>query len=75
MGRLENDRSRGDPEDWVPGIEEDIIPKSEPEYNMPVHEIPDEGETVSPIFFLKSHQSLRTSRKTQTQTRQHTIDY
>ena len=32
----------------VPGIEEDIIPTSEPEYKMPVHVIPDEGEIVRP---------------------------
>ena len=30
----------------VPGIEEDIIPISEPEDKMPVHVIPDEGERV-----------------------------
>ena len=33
-------------EDLVPGIEEDVIPMSEPEENMPVHIIPDEGERV-----------------------------
>ena len=34
----------------VPGIEEDIIPTSEPEKNMPVNVIPDEGEIVRSIF-------------------------
>ena len=33
-------------EDLVPGIKEEIIPTSEPEENIPVHVIPDEGETV-----------------------------
>ena len=33
-------------EHLVPGIEEDNIPKSEPEDNMPVHIIPDGGESV-----------------------------
>ena len=32
----------------VPGIEEDVIPMSKPEENMPVHVIPDEGERVRP---------------------------
>ena len=32
----------------VPGIEEENINDSEPEYNMPVHIIPDEGESVRP---------------------------
>ena len=31
----------------VPGIEEDVIPTSKLEENMPVHVIPDEGERVS----------------------------
>ena len=35
-------------EDLVPGIEEDIIPKSKLEDNMPVHIIPDEVERVRP---------------------------
>ena len=59
----------------VPGIEEDIITNSKPEKKMPVHVIPDEGESVRPNFFLISHQSLRTSRKTQTQISQRTITY
>ena len=30
----------------VPGIEEEVIPMSKPEENMPVHVISDEGERV-----------------------------
>ena len=37
-----------DKEDLVPGIREGIMPTSEPEDNMPVHVIPDEGERVRP---------------------------
>ena len=32
----------------VPGIEEDVIPTSKIEENIPVHVIPDEGERVRP---------------------------
>ena len=35
-------------EDLVPGIQEDAIPTSKPEENMPVNVIPDEGERVRP---------------------------
>ena len=35
-------------EDLVPGIEEDTIPISKPEENMPVYIIPAEGERVRP---------------------------
>ena len=59
----------------VPGIEEDVIPTSKPEVNMHLRVIPDEGETVRPTKFIRSHQSLRISGKTQTQTRQRTIEY
>ena len=38
-------------EDFLPGIEEDIIPMSEPQDKIPVHLIPDEGERVRPICF------------------------
>ena len=50
-----------------------MIPMSEPEDRMPVHVIPDEGEIVRPNFFLRIHQSLYTTRKTQKHTRQSTI--
>ena len=35
-------------EDFVTVIEEDNIPTSEPEENMPVHTIPDEVESMNP---------------------------
>ena len=35
-------------EDLLPDIEEDNIPTSETEYNMPVHVIPYDGESVRP---------------------------
>ena len=35
-------------EDLVPGKEEDIIPTSKPEADMPVHVIPNEGERMRP---------------------------
>ena len=37
-----------DKEDLVPGIEEEILPTSEPDDNIPVHTTPDEGERVRP---------------------------
>ena len=62
-------------EDLVIGIEEDIIPVSETEDNMPVHVISDEGEIVRLDEMLRSHQSLLTKRKTKTQTCICTIEY
>ena len=50
-------------EDLVPGIEEDIIHMPEPEENMCVHVIPDEGERVRRNEIFETHQSLRTTRK------------
>ena len=40
--------SQSHKEDFVPGIEEDIITTSEPEDKMPVQVIPDEKEIVRP---------------------------
>ena len=50
-------------EDLVPCIEEDIIPTSEPEYKMPVHIIPDEGEIVRPNKIYESSSELTYHKK------------
>ena len=39
---------KAEKEDLVPDIEEEVIPTSKPEENMPVHVIPNEGERVRP---------------------------
>ena len=59
----------------VPGIEKYIIPKSETVYKTPVHVIPDEGEILRSKNILRIHQILRTTIKTQTQTRLCMIEY
>ena len=50
-------------EDLVPCIEEDIIPTSEPEYKMPVHIIPDEGEIVRPNEIYENSSELMYHKK------------
>ena len=57
----------------VPGIEGNIIPKSEPEDKMPLHVIPDEGERVKLNEIYENSSALFTSRKKQTQTRHRKI--
>ena len=45
-------------EDFVPVIEEEKISTSEPEENIPVQVIPDEGESVRPNENSKSSESM-----------------
>ena len=47
----------------VPGIEEEIIPTSETEDNIPVHIIPDKGEIVRPNEIYKIPSELMHHKK------------
>ena len=58
----------------VRGKEEENNPTSETEEKLPVHIITDDGESES-LNENRSHQSLRTTRKMITETRQHIIGY
>ena len=66
---------KAEKEDLVPGIQEDTIPASKSEENMPVNVIPDEGERVRPNEISEKSSELSYLKKMQMRTYQRTIEY